>query len=319
MTLSSFLTDNPDPPNSVMTAIVDREKRIRRVNGLERSVAICAGSFATTAFLTPFEVVKTKMQAEFQLSTCKRPATALGWAKQIVAKEGSVGLYRGFSAFMLQLTPNNLIYFWTYEVTRDYLVETSSIDRTWAPMFGGILARTVATYAVAPFELIKVQFQSGYLSKDTSIMDALRQNSLHGGWRNLWRGVGPTLWRDVPFSAIYWLSYENFKTRLSNNVNLNESAYDRFYVSFSAGALAGTVAGFIVTPFDVVKTLRQAQLENESSAASRSTIRYLQKLWSQGQSSAVFAGLGPRLMRVPPGCAIMISSYELIKYMFGGS
>jgi len=319
MTVNSFLKDPysvPQTKSAIMTAIVDRDKRQQRVNGFERSFAICAGSTATTAFLTPFEVVKTRMQAQFSINTCQRPMTFLGWLRHITHTEGTAGLYRGFAAFMLQLTPNNLIYFWSYEITRDYLIESSVVNPTWAPMFGGVLARTLATYAVAPFELIKVQFQSGHLSKETSIFNALRQNSQRG-LLNLWRGVGPTLWRDVPFSAIYWFFYEDFKKRFSSGVNLNlESAYDRFYVSFFAGAIAGTAAGFVVTPFDVVKTLRQAQVESDGT--NKSTMRTLQKLWGQGKVSAVFAGLGPRLLRVPPGCAIMISSYELTKYAFGG-
>jgi len=270
----------------------------------------------TTLFLTPLEVVKTRVQAEFSSQTCKKPRKSLALTKHIVQHEGFGGLYSGFRAFLLQLTPNNLIYFWTYESSRDYIIDELHGNKLIAPVYSGVIARTAATYAVAPFELLKTQFQAGSFSRKTTIMQGLRQNVANGGVASLWRGVGPTLWRDVPFSAMYWFFYELFKTKLiSHRVRTEyESASDRFIVSFFSGAFAGTVAGVVVTPFDVVKTLRQAEVSNGQS--ERSTFRVLKKIWGQGNLSGVFAGLGPRLARVPPGCALMISSYEMTKYCF---
>ena len=31
------------------------------------------------------------------------------------------------------------------------------------------------------------------------------------GPRVLWRGLLPTLWRDIPFSMVYWFNYETFR------------------------------------------------------------------------------------------------------------
>lgn len=58
------------------------------------------------------------------------------------------------------------------------------------------------------------------------------------GLRALWRGLPPTLWRDVPFSAIYWMGYETCKRHIESSVNELEA-------SFLAGAVSGMV-GFIV-------------------------------------------------------------------------
>ena len=38
----------------------------------------------------------------------------------------------------------------------------------------------------------------------TASFDILRQLVLENGLRSLWKGMVPMLWRDVPFSAIYW-------------------------------------------------------------------------------------------------------------------
>ena len=58
---------------------------------------------------------------------------------------------------------------------------------------------------------------------------------------NWFRGMGPTLARDVPFSAIYWLGYEEAKVRIV----LPQASGDGLYTllhSFVCGAGAGIVA-----------------------------------------------------------------------------
>lgn len=65
--------------------------------------------------------------------------------------------------------------------------------------------------------------------------DLVRKN----GWTSLWKGLVPTLLRDVPFSAIYWVSYETLKSFFS------KSDRPTFAASFFYGATAGTVSDFI--------------------------------------------------------------------------
>jgi solute carrier family 25 protein 39/40 len=42
------------------------------------------------------------------------------------------------------------------------------------------------------------------------------------GPRVLWKGLLPTLWRDIPFSMIYWFNYETFRGKIKpSEINLN--------------------------------------------------------------------------------------------------
>ena len=62
---------------------------------------------------------------------------------------------------------------------------------------------------------------------------------------SLWRGLGATLMRDVPFSAIYWTGYEALKRRYQAQNAGSFGAADVAVpaeVAFAAGATAGSVS-----------------------------------------------------------------------------
>ena len=151
-----------------------------------------------------------------------------------------------------------------------------------------------------------------------------------GGVLSLWRGLAPTLLRDVPFSGIYWLAYENLKVRLRNRDCFAEGGSGRrsdaateVARSFVSGALAGMVASVSTHPFDVLKTRQQVAMfsgPEGAAAATRGTgaalNATLQQLLSQGGFASLYAGLLPRLAKVMPACAIMITSYETGKMLW---
>src|SRR6185437_13483544 len=123
----------------------------------------------------------------------------------------------------------------------------------------------------------------------------------------LWRGLGPTLWRDVPFSGLYWASYETLRTRLER------ACYEGLRSTFTSGVISGVTAAVLTSPFDVLKTRRQALLislpvKSRSSTSSLSLI--LNILRTEG-ISALFAGLSPRVAKIAPACGIMIACFDV--------
>lgn len=64
---------------------------------------------------------------------------------------------------------------------------------------------------------------------------ALKSTIAMEGVVGLWRGLGPSLFRDVPFSGIYWMVYESLKAH-------NDVKVPTFWFSFLGGGLAGSVS-----------------------------------------------------------------------------
>ena len=162
------------------------------------------------------------------------------------------------------------------------------------------------------------------------------------GYRALWRGLGLTLWRDVPFSALYWWGYEYGRQTLHNaregpasheptgslkNRSVSELDHKTVLIdSFIAGASAGAVAAFVTTPFDVGKTRQQVARHSADSASAAAAgvrpedklmPRFLWHIYKTEGAAGLFKGWAARTMKVAPACAIMISSYEIGKKMAG--
>ena len=152
--------------------------------------------------------------------------------------------------------------------------------------------------------------------------------------------------RDVPFSAIYFSLYE-FNKRLilpshvekrdtlaSGNrrerINLAESQVlsakshllgseyaETLLLTMLNGAGCGMVASLITHPFDVVKTQQQTVQRAKSVNSYRvytipTTFDAFTLLHKAYGWRWITIGLVPRLLKVVPGSAIMLGTYELV-------
>lgn len=198
-----------------------------------------------------------------------------------------------------------MIYFTTYEQLKYTLVKSISQPEKYATLISlgsGGLARIIAVVTVSPLELVRTKMQSQKMAF-TQVRSALAITIKAEGLSGLWKGVGASLLRDVPFSALYWPCYEYLRPQ-------------EFQVSqnFAAGFVAGSVASSLTLPADVIKT--RFQLELGESGVRKTTQEVIQEIVQHHGYRGLYTGLVPRLLKVAPACAIMISSYEYCKDYF---
>jgi solute carrier family 25 protein 39/40 len=151
------------------------------------------------------------------------------------------------------------------------------------PLVAGSTARLLATFATAPLELIRTRQASFVTTQPTrnggtatassssivipGMMEEFKLLTRTRGISSLYAGLAPTLWRDVPFSAFYWLFFERFRSALSNSSSSADTLLGRWGIgggyyhergmklppsieamhAFVAGAAAGSIAAAFTT------------------------------------------------------------------------
>ncbi|XP_002086732.3 solute carrier family 25 member 40 [Drosophila yakuba] len=335
-----------------------------RIRPLQQVISACTGAMITACFMTPLDVIKTRMQSQQspahkcffysnglmdhlfasgpngpELASLRpRPQFSSSWdaLMKISRHEGVAALWSGLGPTLVSALPSTIIYFVAYEqfkarylhmYERHYSntleprqLENWDTKRTLpsvVPMMSGVTARICAVTVVSPIELVRTKMQAQRQTYAQMLQFVRSVVALQGVW-GLWRGLRPTILRDVPFSGIYWPIYESLKQ------NLGQSSQPSFSLSFLAGVLAGTVAAIVTTPFDVVKTHEQIEfgervIFTDSPArdfGKKSTFSRLTGIYRMHGVRGLFAGCGPRLLKVAPACAIMISTFEYSKSFF---
>ncbi|KAG6368079.1 hypothetical protein INS49_002279 [Diaporthe citri] len=276
--------------------------------------------------------------------------STLDGMRKIARNEGFFTLWRGLSPTLLMAIPANMIYFPGYEWLRyDKRSPVASMNANYAPLVAGILARVVAATAIGPMELFRTRLQASHGDTATShvkdTLNSMRSQLKTHGYRSLWRGLSLTLWRDVPFSGMYWWGYETIRGKLIDArerskgrtvaggprarrmSQSHENHRETFVDSFLAGSLSGAFACIATMPFDVGKTRTQVYNESGRSVAGEAVkrgaapeeqtmVRLLQHIVRTEGPSGLFRGWLPRVAKVAPACAIMISSFEMGKKVF---
>ncbi|XP_042772938.1 solute carrier family 25 member 40 isoform X2 [Panthera leo] len=236
---------------------------------------------------------------------------------KIIRNEGIKSLWSGLPPTLVMAVPATVIYFTCYDQLTYFLKSKLGENESHIPIVAGIVARFGAVTVISPLELIRTKMQSKKFSYEELHRFISRKVS-EDGWISLWRGWAPTVLRDVPFSALYWYNYEVLKKWLCEKSGLYKPT---FMIHFTSGALSGSIAAIATLPFDVVKTQKQTQLwidecHKISMPLHMSTWTIMKNIVAKNGFAGLFTGLIPRLIKIAPACAIMISTYESGKAFF---
>lgn len=174
-----------------------------------------AGALATTladALMTPFDVVKQRMQVQGGRSGMVRTAG------EILRREGPLAFYLSYPATLALNIPFHGIQFPVYEAVTSLLNPSASYS-PGTHIIAGAIAGGLAAALTTPLDVIKTTLQTRGLQAREADRERLRhfKSTLQfivergGGFRAFFRGLQPRVLAAVPSTAICWTTYEYFK------------------------------------------------------------------------------------------------------------
>ena len=209
-----------------------------------------------------------------------------------------------------------------------YRLRSSDGSITFAnETLAGATAGFSQVVVTSPMEMLKIRLQvdAALPREQQRPPTVLVREVFSGGIRGVYRGTAATLLRDVPFSFIYFPLFSNLKAFIARqnsdsafrrlhragttpdepNINTRVNAWG----TFLAGTAAGMVAGWAVTPADVIKTRLQSQGGKEKWGNITNCARLT--LQQEGPR-AFFKGAQARMYLIGALFGIVVVTYETL-------
>ena len=261
----------------------------------------------------------------------------------VLKQGGTKALWRGTGPMTAVIPFQNALLFAGYGGGERWAKQLASnkpeTDRTpdlfslYAPIFaGGCLGGVAQSFAVSPFELLKIKQQSATINSG-NVFAVAKQVTKQLGTGVFSKGLGSTLLRDGVPHGVWFVAYEWSKRKLENRVvvgdvndvktietKTNAPPQQTTVIPLAAGAFAAAVAWGVGYPFDTIKTRIQA-----SALAEKGVNGVMGKQSEQGVISmsrtmirenngnvikGLYRGFGLKLLRAVPASAVAFFAYE---------
>ena len=255
----------------------------------------------------PPMLLKTRMQTQ------EAQATMVATARQVLAKEGLRGLYRGALAVSIGVIPTQSIYVTALELSRtrvrralDGLTGFPQIERMMATAVAGGLASCSSAVLGVPLDVVtqRMQIAEGPAGRLGQVVNDIWRAQ---GLRGFYRGYFASLVVYAPTSSVWWTTYSNTCVLLGKDDRDSYAA--TMWRSSLAGCTAGVTAAVCTNPLDVLKT----RLQTQSVTGSRTYWQLGRDLFAREGWRGFFRGASARCASMAPISVMMILSYETVK------
>ncbi|XP_031565492.1 mitochondrial substrate carrier family protein V-like [Actinia tenebrosa] len=182
-------------------------------------------------------------------------------------------------------------------------------------LVAGGVAGGVSRTCVSPLERVKMLLQiqtTGPNVKYSGVAGTLAKIYTKEGLIGYFKGNGTNIVRIVPYTAVQFAAYEEFKKLFKIPTDIREQHPVK---RLAAGASAGIVSATVTYPLDLIRTRLACQGEGAERKYRNIRHAFVTIIREEGGlfSNCLFKGLGPTLIGIAPYIGLNFMVYETLK------
>jgi solute carrier family 25 2-oxodicarboxylate transporter 21 len=258
-----------------------------------------AGS-AECAITFPIETLKTRAQ----LAT--HSVTMVGLTRDILKNEGVLAFYRGLASPLVGEAIKRSVKFGCNDIYKNWFrAKDGSLSNAGAAGAGVMVGFTEAI-ANCPFEVVKLRMQAPEnKALYANTWDCLKKILQQEGPKALYTGFDAQILRNCVWNGTYFGIIGSIK----NTIPKDATPQQQHFYSLCAGFIGGCLASTMNISFDTAKSRIQAQPPNLPKKYHYAIPTLISIVKNEGWRAA-FKGLGPKVLKLGPGGALMSVIYD---------
>ena len=286
---------------------------------------LCGGSSAMFASccIHPIDLLKVRLQLIGQGSSKAQPS-AIGVVRDIVAKDGVSGLYKGLSASITRQATYGTARIGLYSAFSDYV----RAQPGWGGEAGANLpiqwkfltsfsSGAIASAIGNPFDVALVRMQADGMKPEgekrnyTGVGNAVRRIVAEEGFASLYWGYAPNLLRAIAMNVGMMATYDEVKEVCTNQMGSG------LHTNLTSAAAAGFFCAYFSLPFDLIKTRLQNMKPLPNGALPyNGVVDCASQILKTEGVLAFWRGFGAFYGRCAPHAMIILLTREQIMKMY---
>merc|ERR1712216_401504 len=224
--------------------------------GEENSMWVTVGASALAGIIGrtpvhPLDTCKARLQVQTSIGATSYRGM-IDAAQRILAAEGWRGLYRGFPMAAAGSIPGTAMYLGGYEALKERLAPVcgTGFVTHFAAGFG---AETMSCLVWVPVDVVKERLQvqrPGDAMGYSGTVDAISTIWRSEGVRGVYKGYGATLLSFGPYSAFYFLFYEQLRLIATSTCHVAAAQDLPSWATLACASSAGALAALVSNPLD---------------------------------------------------------------------
>lgn len=264
------------------------------------------GGIAQVLVGQPFDTVKVRLQSAPE-------GTYLGAGdviKKLVSTEGPKGFYKGTLTPLVGVGACVSVQFSVNEyMKRYYNQKLNGAPLLLGQFFNcGAAAGFANGFLTGPIEHIRIRLQTQVGNEFAGPINCAKKLYQAAGIAGIYKGLGPTLVRELIGLGMYFATYEALVNRETALYKVERADIPAWKLC-AFGGLSGYVLWMSIYPVDVIKS--KMQTDSIASPKFRNSMQVLRTVWATTGIRGFYKGFVPTILRAAPANGATFAAFEV--------